>query len=156
MTSPQSSVPSSLAHLLDDFLDSIDHLPGELSGALLNINLKANEIADLHKTLTKRRSLYLKSLSSSALSNTSNATNTTNKKEDNAQLLKRIARDSVKLELLIREKADMESQIRAVAEKQLSRLDGALKRANANIPLMDGHDGIASDVPMPDAVMDTD
>ena len=141
----------SLAHLLDDYLDTIDYLPADLSTALSAIHARATEAAELHRTLTRRRNLYLRP-SASTTSTSTNDTTGTRQNADHDQLRKKINKERARLEELIKEKMDLQEQVRKAAGKQLARLDAALKKHNAQVQLHGGHAGVVEDVPWPELV----
>lgn len=129
----------SLAHLLDNYLDTIDYLPTDLNTAIAAIHARATEAADLHRTLTRRRTLYLRSPDSSS--------------QD--QLFKKISKERQRLEEVLKEKMELEEQVRRAASRQLARLDAVLRKQNAQVGLHPGHVGVVDDVPWADLVCST-
>jgi hypothetical protein len=127
----------SLAHLLDDYLDTIDYLPADLSTALSAIHARSTEAADLHRALTRRRSLLLRPDSTL-----------------DAQALKKVGKEAARLQDLLKEKIELEEQVRRAMARQVARLDAALKKSGAqqHVELHQGHAGVVDDVAWPDAL----
>lgn len=113
----------SAVHLLDDFLDSVDTLPGELRPVFQELRTLEEQFAELHRQLQKRRLLYLKAdekgLDAAA----------------KVQLLKRIDRDVSDGKQLLQAKLDVERQCQVKLESLLKRYDGLLSTCSASVPL---------------------
>lgn len=137
---PAAAQSSSLALLLDDFLDAIDYLPSDLSLALAAVSAKEQQVSELHRALIKKQSVYLRA-EEKGLEPTLRG-----------QLLKKIEKDRTKLLALIEDKMGAEEEVKENVTKLLSRLDDRVRRTgviNAVGPLELKHVGILDDFPLP-------
>ena len=107
------------ANLLDDFLDSIEHLPAQLSHTLNGVQQKEAELHQLHRSLHRHRCIYLNRQSSSP--------------SKTGHLQKRIEKEMKRWEGGMLEKVEMEESMLIEVSVLLDRLDAEAKRMGLDI-----------------------
>lgn len=105
------SLNASAAHLLDDFLESIEGLPAELRAQLEELANKDGQFEEARKALFKKRNLYLRAEEKGLDTNIRTA------------LLKKTEREQAKLVTIIDEKLELETRLYSLIEQHLTRLE---------------------------------
>lgn len=103
------------AHVLDDFLESLDHPTEEIRARLVHITEIDVQFEEARKALFKKRNLSLRAEEKGLDS------------QLQAALLRRTERDQHKLTALLHEKISLERRLLQIVQSHLTRLEGRMR-----------------------------